>query len=113
MDASFSGHSGDAISVVRNSRFKENQTLENHIICAKLIHDCETTINLLHQKIIRMSPKHYDSHVKIKRLHTTLELLRASLDSELHSQVKIPNGASHDYLDHIYNQLPPTSNTRE
>jgi len=109
MDTSFSGHSGDAVSVVRNSRFKENQTLENHISCAKIINECETNINLLHHKIIRMSPKHFDSHIKIKRLHTTLELLRASLDTELHSQVKIPNGASHDYLDHIY-QLSPTNN---
>ena len=111
MNASFSGHSGEAVATTRNSRFKENQTLENHIICAKLLQDCENTIILLHKKIIRMSPKHYDSHSKIKRLHTTLEFLRASLDTELHSQVKIPNGAPDNYLDSIYSS--PTSNSRE
>jgi hypothetical protein len=109
MDTSFSGHAGgDAISTVRNSRFRRNQTLENHLVCAKLLADAETKSKLLYDKILTMSAKHYDSHIKICRILNDFVHLRHALQSEIHSQIKLPNGADESYLEVVYN--PPLDN---
>lgn len=108
MDTSFSGHvGGDAVAVHRNSRLKRNQTLENHVSCAKLLNDAESKTRILYNKIMTMSAKHYDSHTKINKILKEFVLLRNALLTEIHSQIKIPNGADESYLDNVYTASPP------
>jgi hypothetical protein len=112
MNTSFSGHSGgDAISTVRNSRFRRNQTLENHLDCAKLLNIAESNTKVLYNKILAMSPKHNDSNVNVCKLLKDFALLRNALDSEIHSQIKIPNGADDSYLDNVYSSTPTATSS--